>query len=130
MIDARARARFDRAKVDRKKTQGTIRSLAHAAATLRLAVRRMVRVRKTPRPPGQPASSPTRQLRESIRYALDERRRSAVVGPSREDVDVIGRVHEYGGSFRGRVYPARPFMAPAFAAIAPRIAAHWRGRIH
>jgi phage gpG-like protein len=66
-----------------------------------------------PSRPGTPPNTHTKQLPRSIVFAADSSGGSFVIGPSRSGIDEIGQVHEFGGKFRGRNYPARPFMRPA-----------------
>lgn len=115
--------------VKRKVDESTFKNLGHAGAVLRLIVRRSIRRRKRASSPGSPPHTQTGQLRTSIRYALEKERDTVVVGPSRSDIDVIGNVHEFGGSFRGRKYPARPFMKPGFEQIKKRLPSFWRDSI-
>ena len=68
--------------------------------------------------PSQPGTPPHKQLgtlQGSITTARDEEKKTVVVGPT--PVAWYGRLHEYGGTFTGRVrtvtFPQRAFMHPA-----------------
>jgi len=63
-----------------------------------------------PSTPPDPPNVQRGNLRASIVYALT-RVATAIVGPTR--MAWYGKVHEKGGEFGGRNYPARPFMLPA-----------------
>lgn len=127
MIDFKVETSSNMQAVVKKAKQGSFKSLGHAGAVIRLAVRRSIRRRKKASTPGTPPNTQTGQLRESIRYAVDGPSGTVVIGPSRADIDEIGRVHEFGGPFRGRSYPERPFMGPALQQNLQRIPREWRG---
>jgi HK97 gp10 family phage protein len=78
--------------------------------------------RKTgvPSTPPAPPHVQTGNLRASISYALTENKKSCIVGSTR--MAWYGKIHEYGGEFGGRHYPARPFMWPALLANKSNIA--------
>ena len=66
---------------------------------------------RTPSDPPNPPHVQTGNLRASITHAqLDNG--NVVVGPP-ESLAPYGKIHEHGGEFGGRNYPARPFMTPA-----------------
>lgn len=64
-----------------------------------------------PRAAGQPVKSwgPRRLLYRSLRYYVDKRRQSAVIGP--EFIRWLVMLHEYGGPQRMRAYGLRPDLA-------------------
>lgn len=64
-----------------------------------------------PRPAGQPVKSwaPRRLLYRSLRYYVDKRNSSAVIGP--EFIRWLVRLHEFGGRQRMRAYGLRPDLA-------------------
>lgn len=77
------------------------------------------RFRRVPSKAPNPPHVQTGNLRGSITHAIVRIRRflsggiTAIVGPTR--LAWYGQIHEYGGEFGGRHYPARPFMRPALA---------------
>jgi len=119
--------------------QGSFKSLSHAAAAIRLTAKRSIRGRSRKRadgtqarrvnysasPPGYPPRSPTGLLRHSLRFEVDKVRGTAVIGTDASFIDKIGQVHEFGGQFRGKNYPARPFIGPAFRLHLPQLAKFW-----
>ena len=84
--------------------------------------------------PPDPPNVQTGNLRNSITFAIIPIRRgitqgvSAIVGPTR--TAWYGKIHEYGGEFGGRNYPARPFMRPALARVQSEFANEFRGAFH
>lgn len=118
---------------------GMFKSLTHAAAVIRLTAKRSVRGRSRNRPdgtkarrvnysaspPGQPVRSPTGLLRHSLRFVVDKEAGTAVIGTDASFIDQIGNVHEFGGTFRGANYPARPFIGPAFRKHLPQLSKFW-----
>lgn len=80
-----------------------------------------------PSKPGMPPNTHTKQLPKSIAFAASDRAGTFVVGPKRSDIAEIGHVHEFGGKFRGRNYPARPFMRPALVKSETVIRENFRG---
>jgi len=129
MIGMQARTKFDSQKVRRKAKQGSIKSLGHAAATIRLTAKRSIRKRKGPSPKGTPPHTRTKRLPSSILYCVDKTREMAVIGPSRRIVGIAGAEHEHGGRWRQEQFPRRPFMFPALEKTAPRLPRHWAGSV-
>jgi hypothetical protein len=84
-------------------------------------------IRYAPSKPGTPPNTHTGQLPKSIAFAASDRAGTFVVGPKRSDIAEIGHVHEFGGKFRGRNYPARPFMRPALVKSEAVIRENFRG---
>ena len=69
---------------------------------------------EVPRPssPGRPPHTKG-LLKEAIDFEQSFSGESAIIGPKSEVVSNVGGAHEFGGPFRGRQYPKRPFMGPA-----------------
>ena len=74
---------------------------------------------KAPAPP----HVQTGNLRSSITWAADGKTR--VIGPT--TVAWYGRIHEFGGVYGGKTFPARPFMRPALRRMRQKFAALFRG---
>jgi len=129
MIGMGVRSRLDQKRVHRKARQGSIKSLGHAAAVIRLTAKRSIRKRKGPAPRGSPPHTRTKRLPSSILYVVDKTRGMALVGPSRRIVGIAGAEHEHGGRWRRERFPRRPFMFPALEKTAPRLPKHWAGSI-
>ena len=130
-----------------------VRNLNHLLAVFRLKIQKTIGKLKKPRKPGKPATSPTGQLYNSIRYAIDSGPffSSGVIGPARSDIGLIGKLHEAGGKHEiktakmlvrregGKLrrvrgpeimtdasYPARPFMGPTFEKFKPKLPKFWQ----
>lgn len=83
--------------------------------------------------PGQPPLTkgiPKKSLKAAIWYAVDKAKEDAVIGPRFSFVADVARVHEFGGTRRGKRgtmrYPKRPFMSVALAQTLPKIPAKFR----
>ncbi len=129
MIGFKFRCSFERQKVHHKVKQGNIRSLGHAAATIRLVAKRSIRKRKKPAPRGSPPHTHTRRLPRSILYAVDKTRQMAAIGTSRRMIGLAGAEHEHGGRWRKESFPKRSFMFPALQKTAPRLPRRWAGSV-
>jgi len=146
MVGARARTRFDGGKVRRAAKRGSIESLGHAGAAIRLTARR--RIKKAPRargrdekgrfvsaggtipsPPGKPPHTRRGQLKRAIVYAVEKERQDVVVGPDYAVVGPSAMAHEHGGRFRGARYEKRPFMGPALEKVRDRLPKKWAGSV-
>jgi len=130
MIRIKATTKDETRRVRRAANRGTFKSLNQAAATIRLIAKRSIRRRKSPGPAGQPPRTQTKRLPNSILYFVDRDKQSAIIGPSHRLIGPAGAAHERGGLFRGRRYPARPFMGPALEKAKPRIPRFWSGSVH
>jgi phage gpG-like protein len=128
----------DKTKALKKKIkEGTLESLGQAGGAIRLTARRSLRPGRGKRAlakgasiasdPGSPPFSPTRLLKNSILYQVEDE--NVIVGPNKKEISLIGNVHEFGGVEKGRRYPARPFMGPAFEKLRPRLAKFWADSI-
>ena len=130
MIRIRARIvqqRWDRILADAR--FASIRSLADAGAfVMRLARATIIKSKKAS-PPGQPPRTRRGAMRRAIRYEVENSRQVAVIGPSAEVVGISGIAHEFGGSFRGDMYPDRPFMGPALERGQDKLADFWASSI-
>jgi len=87
---------------------------------------------------GQPPTSRTRMLKNSIRFGVDMTRRSVVIGPvilrvSKKVKGLVPPLLEYGGltlllirnRYKRANYRARPFMGPAFKTGLPQLPRIW-----
>jgi hypothetical protein len=98
---------FDAKRVEKAVKDASFKSLGHAAASIRLTARRSIRRRKKPSSPGAPPHTREGRLKKAIVYAVERREERAVIGPSYRVVGPVGMAHEFGGKFRGQVYPRR-----------------------
>ena len=103
---------------------GEIRVLKKFGAFTRRRIRSMLRKRKAVSTPGAPPSSHTGRLKAGVLFAVDEARRSVVVGIADPSGSGTPARVEHGG-FLSRLkggkttvfsYRARPVVGPAFEA--------------
>lgn len=126
---------FDRKSVLAGMDQATRKALSKFGAYVRQRSRSSLKTKKGTAPPGAVPFSHTGKLKAGILFSFDPSTRSVVIGPTRftsgsGDAPRLlesGGVGKVGG--RPASYPARPFMAPAFAAELPRAAAQFKGLI-
>lgn len=113
---------FNHKAIIRDQERRTKRGLYKGAGAIRLTARRSIRKSKNPSSPGQPPHTQSEShqyysLRNSIAYAVDNTRLSAVIGPKKTTytrksgrrstrahnvVKRIGQLHEFGGTVRQR----------------------------
>lgn len=151
MIGARITVIDNSKAVTRAVNRAAFKNMGHAAASIRKDAIASIEPIPGPSAPGTPPhthrqrniklrvkgkkkraikqSASTGHLRLAVRYDVDKRESSAVIGPTESVIGEIGRVHEFGGEFRGAIYPARPFMGPALENNLDRFAADWQGSV-
>lgn len=80
-----------------------------------------------------PAGSPYRtrrgQAKRAIVYDVNKQSQTAVIGPRASIMGQSANAHEFGGAYKGNVYPKRPVMAPSLTQNAPAFAPSFRGSI-
>ena len=129
MIGARAKSKWNGRRVQRAASEGTFRGLAHAGAAIRLAARRSIRRSAKPSMEGAPPHTRRGLMKRAILYSVDKRRERVVIGPAHSIAGPSGGVHEFGGRFRKRMYPRRPFMGPALIKLRNRLPKMWASSI-
>jgi hypothetical protein len=129
MIAATAKTSFDSKKVRDAAKKGSITSLGHAGAALRLQARHSIRKGKKPSPAGTPPHTRKGRLRNAIKYAVTAGKQSVVIGPDYEVAANSGMAHEFGGKFRREKYDKRPFMGPALENVKDRLPSFWAGSV-
>lgn len=129
MTGIKARAIWTPRVLLTKTKQATYRNLGHAAASIRKGARQSMKPRRGPSHVGRPPHTHRRRkgLPNAILYAVGDN--SAVIGPAYSRSKGVGKPHEHGGYFRGRLYEARPFMGPALDKATPRLPLFWRESI-
>ena len=130
--------------------------LASVAKAIVVATAKAVRRRivdsmefaRGPSTPGTPPHAHRGRLRRAIRYAIGEDNPrqfgsgvesggelSAVIGASYSEMESGGlapwkaRMHDKGGTYQGRTYPARPFSGPGLEAETPEFVGRFVGSI-
>jgi hypothetical protein len=106
-----------------------VRSLNHAAGSLRKRAIASITPSREAAPPGHPPHTRRGLFRRAIRYYVDPHGEFAVIGPDASVAGESGQAHEFGGTFRQREYPQRPFMRPAMEATLEKFGAEWAGAI-
>lgn len=125
----KATTRFDGKKVRDAARKGSITSLGHAGAAIRLQARHSIRKGKKPSPAGTPPHTRKGRLRNAIKYAVTEGKQSVVIGPDYAVAADSGVAHEFGGRFRRERYDKRPFMGPALENVKDRLPSMWAGSV-
>lgn len=105
------------------------RSLARSSFRIMQAARDSITISRKPSQPGSPPHSRRGALPQSIAFAVNRDQRTAFIGPRHSKVNRIGQTHEFGGSFRNRVYAPRPFMRPALERNLDYFAASFGGSL-
>lgn len=129
MIGAKARTKFDGKKVRRATMAGSIKSLGHAGAAIRLVARRSIKKSPTASPPGAPPHTRRGRIRNAIKYAVSANKQSVVIGPDVEVAGTSAKAHEFGGRYKQEQYDKRPFMGPALEKTKARLPAMWAGSV-
>ncbi len=129
MIVVKVRTKNSFRKLRAKAKQGSISSLGHAGAAIRLAARRSIRKSNAASAEGKPPNTRKGQIRRAIMYAVDKDQGLVIIGPQYQVVGRSARAHEFGGRYRRQKYPKRPFMGPALQKIQPRLPRMWAGSI-
>jgi len=129
VVGARVKTRFDGGKVRRAAKKGSIESLGHAGASIRLVARRSIRRSEKPSTPGNPPHTRKGQMKRAIVYAVEKERQDVVVGPDYAVAGPAAMAHEHGGRFRGARYEKRPFMGPALEKVRDRLPRKWAGSV-
>ena len=129
MIGAKATVRFDGKKLTQSARKGSITSLGHAGAVIRLQARHSIRKNKAPSAPGKPPNTRKGRMRNAIKYAVTPGKQSVVIGPDYAVAADSGSAHEFGGHFRHENYARRPFMGPALEKVKDRLPPIWAGSV-
>ena len=129
MIYMKVTTRDEIPKVIRKAKRGQMESIWRASGYVRTVMRNTLGKKKTPRPPGQPATSRTGRARSSILFAADKRDQSSIIGPSYRMVGRSMQAHEFGIKYKGDKFAARPFAGPSIDKATPKLAPFWRGAV-
>lgn len=129
MVSAKVKTKFDARKVVKAARAGSITSLGHAGAAIRLAARHSIRKGKKASQAGTPPNTRKGRLRNAIKYAVSKSPPSAVIGPDAEVAGTSGKAHEFGGRYKKEHYDKRAFMGPALEKTKDRLPAFWAGSV-
>lgn len=125
----KAKTKFDPKKLKRTAKAGSIKSLGHAGAAIRLVARRSIKKSKQPSTPGSPPNTRKGRIKNAIKYAVSADKQSVVIGPDVEVAGTSGKAHEFGGRYKREQYDKRPFMGPALEKTKQRLPAMWAGSV-
>ncbi len=129
MVGAKANTKFDAKKVLKAAKDGSIKSLGHAGAAIRLVARRSIKTSKKESAPGTPPNSRKGQIKRAIVYAVEKDQQRVVIGPDQAVVGTSGAAHEFGGHYKKQHYDRRPFMGPALEKVKDRLPQEWAGSV-
>lgn len=105
------------------------KNIIHAAASISKDAKRSIKRSATPGRPGSPPTTRRGLLRRAIRFSANRQKQTAVIGPQASQVDQAATAHEFGGSYKGQDFPARPFMRPALERNLHRLGGQFTGSI-
>jgi len=117
LIGMRARTKSSIKKVRAKAKTASIKSLGHAAGTIRKTARRSIRKGKKSSTPGTPPHTRKGQIRRSILYSVEKELQMAIIGPSSQLVGDIAQAHEHGGRQKPKF--RKPFWALRRGGVGP-----------
>ena len=129
MISAKAKTKMEPGKVVKAARAGSITSLGHAGAAIRLQARHSIRKAKKASQAGTPPNTRKGRLRNAIKYAVTKNPPSAVIGPDVDVAGTSGQAHEFGGRYKKEHYEKRAFMGPALEKVRPRLPKLWAGSV-
>lgn len=106
------------------------KNIFHASASIAKSAKRSIRVSPRPASPGRPPHTRRRRhMQRAIRFAVDKKRKRAVIGPRESIVGRSAAAHEFGGRFKGDRFKERPFMRPALEKNLHRLGGQFSTRI-
>jgi hypothetical protein len=129
VIATKVKTQFDADKVVKAVRKGSIVSLGHAGAAIRLTARRSIRKSAKPSPAGTPPHTRKGRIRNAIKYAVIAAAQSVLIGPDVEVAGTSGKAHEFGGRYKREMYDRRAFMGPALEKTKDRLSPLWAGSI-
>lgn len=104
---------FDNRRILSPVKKGVIKALRRAGAYVRKAAINSIKYGDKPSKAGMPPHSSTGALKRAIFFGVEKERDAVLIGPGFSHFGATGGAHEFGGVFRKRRYPKRPFMWPA-----------------
>lgn len=116
-------------KIAKAVDRSIYRNIRHAAFSIRKYIQQSIKRSVDPSAPGEPVATRGRRgnVKNSIFAAVEND--NAIIGPRYSFVGVSMEAHEFGKSFHGQDYPARPTSGPALDANQSRFAASFAGSI-
>lgn len=129
MIGLKVKIVDETKNVEKAVEKASFRNLGHAAASIRKKAIESIEKSTKSSAAGTPPHTRSGELRKAIRFDVVDPW-TAVIGPRASVVGEAGAAHEFGGEYKGGVYPERPFMGPALEASLDRFHESWRGAVH
>lgn len=129
MFDFRIKWDFHPKKIKNAAKKASFKNLGHAGAIIRLAAKQSIKRNKKASLSGTPPHTRRGQLKRSLRYAVDKGSESVVIGSTYTMVGRSGMAHEFGGMFRGNMYPKRAFMQPALDKNKRKVSKLWANAV-
>lgn len=111
----------------RKDAMGSIKKGPPKSKAKRRKGKVVRRATHEPSPPGTPPHTQRGQAKRAITFHADSK--GAVIGPRKSVVGFSMSAHEFGGTYKGQTYPARPTLGPALERQVSRFAREWAGSI-
>lgn len=106
------------------------KNIYHASASIAKSAKRSIRVSPRPAAPGRPPHTRRRRhLQRAIRFAVDKKKKRAVIGPRESIVGRSAAAHEFGGRYKGDHFQPRPVMRPALERNLHRLGGQYTGNI-
>ena len=122
--EARVQLRLQRiVRAMERARAGSLNAVGYLVSTL---AKGKIRRGRTASSPGQPPATRRGLLRRAIRYQVADDRKSVVIGPAYSIVGTAGEAHEFGGRYKGDLFPKRPFMGPALDEARPLIGPQYK----
>jgi hypothetical protein len=104
-------------------------NIRHAAFSIRKYIQNSIKTSPTASRPGEPVSTRGKRgnVRNSIFVAADDS--TALIGPRFSFVGGVMEAHEFGKTYKGDMFAARPTTGPGLEANTDRFADSFRGSI-
>jgi phage gpG-like protein len=126
-IDVKITERFK--AVQEAADRAIYQNIRHAAFSIRKYIQDSIRTSPQASEPGEPVSTRGKRgnVKNSIFVAADDN--TALIGPRFSFVGDVMEAHEFGKTYKGDRFAARPTMGPGLEANTDRFANSFRGSI-
>lgn len=111
-------------------SRGAVRMLRKASFFVFKTARDSIEISPDASPAGTPPHSRSGQLQRALAYDVDPKTETAVIGPRFSFVGVSAVPEEFGGEYKGAMYPERSFMGPALQGNINLLAEGFTGEVH
>jgi len=126
-IDVKITERFK--AVQEAADRAIYQNIQHAAFSIAKYIKQSIRTSPQASEPGEPVSTRGKRgnVKNSIFVAADDN--TALIGPRFSFVGDVMEAHEFGKTYKGDRFAARPTMGPGLEANTDRFADSFRGSI-